>query len=550
MGIEDRNAFIKNNEYIILAIIVALGLALRIVMLFNIKVVSPDSPTYIEMARTIKDYGLGAFFSQGYIGSFSIYPVFIHLMHLVIGDYILSAQLVSLIFGTMVFFPLYFIARRMMGVAIGLMTLFLVAVHPHLMRLAVEVLKDSTLFFFAITSVSLALVGSLDRKYLFILLAGVSTWLTVSVRLYAIILVPALLFAILVQSIVARDGLKRTLANLTLFLVPVPALILPIYFYLVGFGGDSLLMSIVTVIPSFGLQDTGYFAGLLIENNPGVNYEYLTVITDYPYLCATAEFLNVLATAFFGFFFFLFIVGLFLDRKNLVREKNRIFILSFALVFLSGDYSIVIMFFFLTKRQILPLVLVLLPWSALALKEGLSWVQGRLSSAPQGTRTTSCLIRDRAPQGHVIRNHAKGRYATGARYTRLCRVMSVWITPLVLGFWAISSFFYAGTPIYKKALYQREAGEFIKELSGEGSTILAPIADTRLILYAEGNGIFFRDEAEIPELIKTHSPDFVVWDMAQGPIPVTISFLHWSGEIVLIGEVESKRGPLYLFRIF
>ncbi len=362
--------------YLALFMIFAVGTALRAVMLFHQTVISPDSPGYIYNALAIGKEGLKSLFAGGFAGNFSIYPIFIYLTNLVIGDPVLSGQLVSLVFGSLAILLVYPITKEIMGARAGLIVAFLVAVHPHLIRYSGMVLKDSTLIFFALGAVALGLFGCTRRNRLLIVLAGILAWTTAVVRLYGIIVVPSLALAIVVYTLFQREGIKETLLRLALFLFPLPVVGYIAFLIFIGPHNEFFIESflkVLTIVVSF-VHQTGTYRDLLLRGNPEISRGYLDVITRYPRVSAAVHFVAVFGTAFFFFFFVLFLLGIYIDRKNLLNKGPRLFILSFASVYIFFDLAILMVFFFLTKRQLMPLVIVLLPWSALTFERGITWL--------------------------------------------------------------------------------------------------------------------------------------------------------------------------------
>jgi hypothetical protein len=286
----------------------------------------------------------------------------------------------------------------------------------------------------------------------------------------------------------------------------------------VGPGNEFIIRSFVKVIGLVlqRIRENGTYAEILIKNNPTVNPDYLEVITGYPYVAATVHFLNVFATAFFPFYFVLLCVGLFLDRKNLLSNKPSLFILTLAAVYILLDLAIVNTFFFITKRHIIPLAVILLPWSALPIE----WIM---------TRT---------------RKYALDRSGIG-------RILMSSIIPVTAVVWLVSSFIYAGSPSRENVMseYKKAAGEYIRETGGDHPVIVVPGADELVHFYAGGKEITLDDPGDLEGSIDAGNPDFVLWDTDLGPLPEAYRRLAEGGRIELVTTITGDGDDaIYIYR--
>jgi len=507
------------REQIILTAIFLLALGLRVLMMFRIQVIAPDSPNYIYLTNDLIEKGFVDFFSHGFASIFTIYPIFIYLMDFIVKDILLSAKLVSLVFGTAVIFPLYYIARKLVGVKAALITIFFFATHPYLIRYSGEVLKDATLFFFSVTALYFAFAGNWKRSHLLFFLAGVFSWITVFVRLYGIVLIFAVPFAYIVSAIKDKRGVKEVVIDLLIFLVPVPLIGYVIFTIFVGSQQEFVIESFIRFV--MGLSFTNYeeYAKTLINNIPkGVGDEYVELITNHFHLVATMEFINVLATAFTGFLFFLFIVGIYLDRKNILKDGSRLFLISFSLPFFLFDYGVIITHFILTKRQLLPLIIILFPWSAVSFAFGLWWTKDKMSTY----------------------KGLKG----------VLRPLSRWIIPAIFIIWIVSISLYIYRPYRAKNIYQKEAGKYIYEMVGEDSVILAQKYDSRVVFYAEGEGVYYYRDIAIRKKMDEFKPDFILWNTHIAPHPDVFGILEREGLIELDKTFLNNRDEyVYIYRV-
>ena len=509
------------KESLLFTIIFLLALLLRVVMFFSIKGIAPDSPNYIYETQRLIDYGFKEFFSQGFAGIFTIYPIFIYLLNLVVDNLLVSAKIVSLIFGTAVIFPLYLIARKLVGTRAALITAFCFATHPYLIRYSAEILKDTTLFFFSITALYFAFTGLWKKKYLFFFLAGVFSWITVLVRLYGIVLIFAIPFALIVSELKDKRSIKEILINLFLFLVPIPLFGFIFFYIFVGPEKEFVIESFTNLVLRLDYNAYNDYANSLINNlPPKVSSDYIELITNHFFIAATAKFFNVFFTAFTGFLFTLFVAGIYLDRKNIIKDKLRLFIISFSFPFFAFDFGIIFTHFIITKRQILPLILILLPWSAISLEAILWWLKERMSTSK-----------------------------------KFLRWSSRWIILFVFFIWAFSTLLYVARPYREKIIYQEEAGKYIKETAGEGATILANKYSSRAIFYAGGKEEYFpahivEDSNKFLYKIEVVNPDYIFWDTRIAPLPDSFGELEDKGIIEFDKKFVSIRDEVvYIYRV-
>lgn len=509
------------KESLFFTIVFLIALALRVIMFLRIQGIAPDSPNYIYSTQGLIDNGLKHFFSQGFAGIFTIYPIFIYLVNLLVDNLLLSAKLVSLIFGTAVIFPLYLIARKLMGIRVALITAFCFAVHPNLVRYSVEILKDATLFFFSITALYFAFTGLWKKKYLFFFLAGVFSWITVLVRLYGIVLIFAIPFAFIVSELKDKRSIKEILINLFLFLVPIPLVGFVFFYIFVGPEQEFLIASFTNLVSGLNFTANSDYANSLLNNLPlGVSDDYMELITNHFYLVATVEFIHVFFNAFTGFLATLFVVGIYLDRKNIWKDKLRLFIISFAFPFFAFDFGIIITHFIVSKRQILPLILVLLPWSAIGLGTILWWSKEKMSSSK-----------------------------------KFLRWSSRWIIPAVFLIWALSTMLYVARPYREKVLYQEEAGKYLKETAGTELVIMANNYNSRLVFYAGGYGKYFHvnsieNSNNFLLYLKKINPDYLLWDTHMGPLPDLFGEFEDKGIIEFEKKFVSTRDEIvYIYKV-
>ena len=149
----------------VLLMTLAVGLALRAVcaILFNGEIDTEGA----EYARIAENILLG----RGYSGIATegtqlffppLFPLLIAGVSMITNDAEMAGRTVNVLFGALLVLPIYGIARRMFGEAIGLGAAALIAVHPYLVNLSTTVYCESTYLTLVFAAILAAMVAS-DR---------------------------------------------------------------------------------------------------------------------------------------------------------------------------------------------------------------------------------------------------------------------------------------------------------------------------------------------------------------------------------------------------
>jgi hypothetical protein len=163
----------------------------------------------------------------------------------------------------------------------------------------------------------------------------------------------------------------------------------------------------------------------------------------------------------------------------------------------------------------LPLILVLFPWSGLSFAAGIGWLKKKMSSS----------------RGFLNK-------------------IVPFVIPFVIFVWSVSTLLYISRPYREKMIYQKEAGEYIKEMAGENSKILARSYDSRVIYYAGIEGEYYYNPDDIKIKIDLVDPDYLLWDTHMGPIPEVFGKLEEEGIIEFEKKFSNYRDEVvYIYRI-
>ena len=135
-----------------LLLVFGIALAIRLIALVNLEIITPDGVLYVYQAKAIAT-GQWHLLNQCGLPYISIYPLLIALFHLVVSNWILSAQLVSLFFGLGMLVMLYPLLRQYFNPTISQLTVLIFALIPVFVRHNVDVVRESIFWFFYTSSI-------------------------------------------------------------------------------------------------------------------------------------------------------------------------------------------------------------------------------------------------------------------------------------------------------------------------------------------------------------------------------------------------------------
>lgn len=144
-------------------------IGIRIYLFFYTFVVGTDSIMYIGMANAFLEGELSR--ALEYITP-PFYPLLLAGMKLIVGNAEVAGKLVSLLAGSLVFFPLYYLGKGIFGRKVALIGLFFFSVNPYLARFCGEALSESTFIFLSVIGLWLLWEGWEKQRYIYFCLSG------------------------------------------------------------------------------------------------------------------------------------------------------------------------------------------------------------------------------------------------------------------------------------------------------------------------------------------------------------------------------------------
>ena len=131
----------------ILLLLLAMAFVLRIFLILFPEVIYSDGTEYIRCAKLILSGNWGGSKAP------PLYPVLIALVSLFTSNFELAGIWVSVIFGTLVILPVFYLGREIFNEKVGILSALFAAVHPYLYLSSGSVLTESVYHFLLTTAV-------------------------------------------------------------------------------------------------------------------------------------------------------------------------------------------------------------------------------------------------------------------------------------------------------------------------------------------------------------------------------------------------------------
>ncbi|MCK5236477.1 MAG: glycosyltransferase family 39 protein, partial [Deltaproteobacteria bacterium] len=158
-----------------LALIITAAFFVRLYVVFNAVMIPPDSVTYLRLASEFASGNYGEAFN---VQRPPLYPFLISVSSYIFGDLEFSARIVSLVFGTLTIATAFLIGKTVYDERTGLITAFLVAIHPYLIRYSGDALTEGLYHFTFSIAVLASMKGAIERSPRWMIAAGFFVLLT------------------------------------------------------------------------------------------------------------------------------------------------------------------------------------------------------------------------------------------------------------------------------------------------------------------------------------------------------------------------------------
>jgi hypothetical protein len=197
-------------------LVILIGLGLRLWVCLHTVIVNPDGALYIHQAMALyyKDWHSLKTCGLTFLSS---YPVLIAGGYCLVQDWILSARLVSLLFGTALLIPLYLMLKEWVREDSAILSLLVFAVTPTLVSNSAELVRDPICWFFLCTGV-LAVIRQASTHSPWMLLVSCLCFLAaIWARIEAVLFLAVTLGYLCFQN-------KRKAIKILIFLSPLLAI--------------------------------------------------------------------------------------------------------------------------------------------------------------------------------------------------------------------------------------------------------------------------------------------------------------------------------------
>ena len=309
-------------------IVIAVGFVIRLFCFHYTYIINPDGPLYIHQARAIY-YGLTGAPWNTVLGYFSNYPILIAGTYAIVGDWIIAAKVVSLLFGTMILVPLYLLSRSLLEEKIALLVTLVFAFMPFLVDRSADVVRAPVFWFFLVLGMHF-FVGQIEKtNHLYLFLSSLSFLLAAWARIEGVLFIgTSYVFMLIVRQ-------ERKLVKLAVFSIPIVPLILiyilrlPIFhvgiddlFYL-----NRIMPSQFATIADQYEAIRGATSDLANQGQEVIVNRFLLRTRHLVWWIALGTLLTGMIKAFFYPFFIVFLMG-FKGIFRKLKENGRILYLS------------------------------------------------------------------------------------------------------------------------------------------------------------------------------------------------------------------------------
>jgi len=422
------------------------------------------------------------------IGYHPLYPILVASFSKVLGDFELSGQMVSVLFGTLTVIPIYYLARGAFGGWTAFISSLFLAILPHHVALSADFLSDPTYTFFFIAAVWLGWEALRRDDWKTIFLAGLATGLAYLTRAEGIgvllILGPWLLFRGIHFRTwdYRRNGFACFILLFSFLLVASPYIL-----YLRSYTGTWTISRkpavdrVVVLIKSKLFFQKPQVAKATEQFDDIV--QQLREEKRVParglsrWLYGLGSFLKVFAQTCHPLLFLLFIMGLARRKAPPRWAETEGFLLSIVCLYALVLYWLSILSY-ITRRYFVFFVALCLIWSGRGLRELHQWLLQRVSP-------------EKLAKIHI----------TGTRGMAILTVMTVAIIlPMSIH------------PQRAEKQGEKEAGLWIKNHSISSPSVYTDMV--RINYYAGGTLVFLKDERilynEIMETARGEGANFLV----------------------------------------
>jgi 4-amino-4-deoxy-L-arabinose transferase-like glycosyltransferase len=356
------------------------ALSVRAYLVLQHRCINPDGIQYIEMAAFLRAgawrEALAYFYPPGY-------PLLISLLYPPLADWELAGQIVSLIFGSLLVFPLFFLIKSMYSSKTALLAIVLLSFAPYPARLSAEVRSEAPYIFFATLALLFLHLGLKRWSFWRAGLCGISASAAYLTRPEGGGLVVIAGAALLLSGIFRRREwpVKKVVLSGVAVIIGFSLLSLPYILYLKHDTGRWMVSRKASNVFSIGLYKYDEQVGHVSQDQSS-STDVLELVADNPLLLAKKFFLELLtsvpvfAEALHLTFVPFLLIGLTRRfRRRSPADGDGVLFLFFAF------YLALFSLFFANRRFFVQLTPVALAWTALGVESAAAYVAKSLKGA-------------------------------------------------------------------------------------------------------------------------------------------------------------------------
>lgn len=283
-------------------------------------VVDSDGALYIQQAKALFYSPYQEMFNCS--SYFSCVPIFIAFAYKVLGDWVMAARGISILFGTLTLIPLYWLLRRFFDETISSLTLLVFVLIPSFVTLSQDIICGPIYWFLALLGIYFFILQIDKKNYRYLFFSGLlfllGSWVRIECCLYILISAMFLLF---------NKG-EQKLVKLLFFILPfIIAGIIMDYLLFIKNNSMSLfdLTRILNDLSSLILnyKKLSSNLGLLADHLPaGVSPFFFQKVQDLTWLIGLATALNIIQTTFYLPFFITLMVGMQESKRRQLKDPR------------------------------------------------------------------------------------------------------------------------------------------------------------------------------------------------------------------------------------
>ncbi|MBN1931458.1 MAG: glycosyltransferase family 39 protein [Desulfobacterales bacterium] len=307
------------------ALIIFLGFVLRLYSFLHHPLINPDGTLYIQQAKALY-FGLWDSVLNCY-PYLSNYPIFIAIGYKIFGNWVLSAQSVSLFFGTLTLLPIYWMLRRFFNETVSCLVLLIFGVLPSFVQLSHDVLRGPVYWFFSMLGLYLFILQLEKKNKLFGLFSSLCFMMGAWARIEGFLFI----LVSIIYLILSRQDKKWQ--QTFFFLLPFIVFSFFSIFYVVFSAHDILTLLKPERILSRGVEFLSRYQDLrqnleaLADQNPiGFSPFFLPRVRNLIWLIALGTVCVQIVETLFYFFFIVLILGIVQWIRQIPKDSRLIYL--------------------------------------------------------------------------------------------------------------------------------------------------------------------------------------------------------------------------------